>query len=208
MNLSAVLSVIPSGLRDPLLSEYNSIVSHYLEQKWKPSELSEGLFCEIVFTILDGFGKGSYAKKPTKPNDFPSACRSLEQYTNSPRSFRILIPRLLPPLYEVRNNRNVGHVGGDVDPNEMDASLVLYSTTWIMAELVRVLHQLSVSDAQKIVDALIERKTPLVWDSGTVKRVLMPELKRSKEDSWGAAQQAIDRMEFSSKYNHTFAAGS
>jgi hypothetical protein len=181
MHLSAVLAAIPQGLRDPLLAEYNSIVSHYLEAKWKPSELSGGLFCEIVYTILDGYGRNSYAAKPTKPNDFPSACRTLEQHANSPRSFRILIPRALPALYEVRNNRNVGHVGGDVDPNEMDASLVLHTTTWVMAELIRVLHQLYMKDAQAIVDKLIERKTPLVWDSGTVKRVLIPTLKRPKQ---------------------------
>lgn len=181
MNLSTVLSAIPQGLREPLLAEYNSIVSHYLERKWKPSELSGGLFCEIVYTILDGFGRSSYAARPSKPSDFPSACRALEQLGNSPRSFRILIPRALPALYEVRNNRNVGHVGGDVDPNEMDASLVLHTTTWVMAELVRVFHQLSVKDAQAIVDRLVERKTPLVWDSGTVKRVLIPALKRPKQ---------------------------
>ena len=181
MQLSTVLSAIPQGLREPLLAEYNSIVSHYLERKWKPSELSGGLFCEIVYTVLDGYGRNSYPARPSKPNDFPSVCRALEQHANSPRSFRILIPRALPALYEVRNNRNVGHVGGDVDPNEMDASLVLHTTTWVMAELVRVLHQLSVKDAQAIVDKLVERKTPLVWDSGTVKRVLVPTLKRPKQ---------------------------
>jgi hypothetical protein len=57
------------------------------------------------------------------------------------------------------------------------ASLVLNTTTWVMAELIRVYHQLSVTDAQQIVDALIERKTPLVWDSGNIKRILVPNLK-------------------------------
>jgi len=177
MNLSSVLFAIPTGLREPLLAEYNSIVSHYLERKWQPSELSGGLFSEIAYSILDGYGKGSYQSKPSKPKDFVGACRALEQHANSPRSFRILIPRILAGIYEVRNNRNVGHVGGDVDPNEMDASLVLNATTWVMAELIRVLHQLSVKDAQQIVDALVERKTPLVWESGDVKRILVPGLK-------------------------------
>jgi len=43
------------------------------------------------------------------------------------------------------------------------------------------LHQLSVKDAQKIVDLLIERKTPLVWESGNVKRILAPKLKRTDQ---------------------------
>jgi hypothetical protein len=181
MNLSSVLSVIPAGLRDPLLAEYGSILSHYLERKWQPSELSGGLFSEIVYSILDGHGKNAYPSKPSKPKNFVAACTALENHTNAPRSFRILIPRVLVGIYEVRNNRNVGHVGGDVDPNEMDASLVLNSTTWVMAELIRVFHQLSVADAQQIVDKLIERKTPLVWESGNIKRILNPKLKFDKQ---------------------------
>ena len=89
-----------------------------------------------------------------------------------PRSFQILIPRLLPALYEIRNNRGVGHVGGDVDPNYMDASAVLSMANWIMAELVRVYHQLPTDEAQKVTDLLVERRVPLVWQIGQVKRVL------------------------------------
>src|SRR6266851_1018203 len=72
-----------------------------------------------------------------------------------PRSFQILIPRLLPALYEVRNNRGVGHIGGDVDPNHMDATFVISSCNWVMAELVRVYHDLSTNEAQEIVDTLV-----------------------------------------------------
>jgi hypothetical protein len=104
------------------------------------------------------------------------ACRSLEKMTNLPRSFQILIPRLLPALYEIRNNRGVGHVGGDVDPNHMDATAVVAIASWILAELVRVHHGLSITDAGSLVDALVERRVPLVWQVGDMKRVLDPKL--------------------------------
>jgi len=54
---SAALSVIPSGLRDPLLKEYGTIVQNFLEQRWLPSELHGGRFSETVYTILDGHAK-------------------------------------------------------------------------------------------------------------------------------------------------------
>jgi len=172
-----VLATIPSGLRDPLIAEYQDIVRNYMERRWRPSELSGGRFCEIVYTILDGHASGSYAGTPSKPSNFVDACRRLEQNTNVPRSFQILIPRLLPALYEIRNNRNVGHVGGDIDPNHMDSVAVLTTTNWIMAELVRVLHQLpSMDDAQAVVDALAERRIPLIWQDGDIKRVLDPKM--------------------------------
>src|SRR5215831_12151768 len=134
MSAQDALAAIPVGLRQPLLTEYQSIVQNFSEHRWSPSELSGGKFCEIVFTILDGHAKSAYPTKPAKPKNFVQACRQLESHAHVPRSFQILIPRLLPALYEVRNNRGVGHVGGDVDPNHMDATFVLASCSWVMAE--------------------------------------------------------------------------
>jgi hypothetical protein len=179
---SAALSAIPSGLRDPLLTEYQTIVQNWLEQRWLPSELYGGRFSEIVYTILDGHAKGKYAPKPTKPANFADACKKLENNTHIPRSFQILIPRMLPALYEIRNNRNVGHVGGDVDPNHMDSMMVLSMANWIMAELVRVFHGLTITEAQQVVDALAEVRIPVVWSDGSgIKRVLRPELKLNEQ---------------------------
>lgn len=176
---SQALSAIPAGLRDALLKEYETIVQNYLEQRWLPSELSGGRFSEIVYTILDGHAKNKYAAAPYKPANFVDACKKLEhnKLPHVPHSFQILIPRMLPALYDVRNNRNVGHVGGDVDPNHMDAVVVLSNANWIMAELVRVFHGVKVAEAQQVVDTLVEVRIPVVWSDGNVKRVLRPELR-------------------------------
>lgn len=169
-------SGIPEGLRTPLLAEYSQIVSNFLERRWTAAELSGGRFCEIVYTVLDGHARGSYAASPTKPANFLDACRRLENNSGVPRSFQILIPRLLPALYEIRNNRNVGHVGGDVDPDFMDSSAVMSMASWILAELVRVFHAITTEEAQSIVTELSERRLPLVWRSGELRRVLKPDL--------------------------------
>jgi hypothetical protein len=166
------LIALPKSLREELVAEYRSILQQYLERRWSPSELSGGRFSEIVYCIVDGFGKADYPVKATKPPNMVDACRALEKVTTVPRSFQILIPRLLPALYEVRNNRGVGHVGGDVDPNHMDATAVLAMVSWIMGELVRVFHNLSIADAQQLVDSLAEHRIPLVWSSGGRKLVL------------------------------------
>jgi hypothetical protein len=178
---ATALAKIPSGLRDPLLKEYRAITQNFAEHRWSPAELSGGLFCEIVYTIVDGFGSGTYASAPAKPANLLTACRALESRTNVPRSFQILIPRALPTLYEIRNNRGVGHVGGDVDANHMDATLVLSMCNWILAELVRVYHSLPIPAAQQLVDSLAERRIPLVWEQDGLRRVLNPELKLKEQ---------------------------
>lgn len=181
MKSKDALSSLPQGLRVALLDEYQSVVSNYSEHRWSPSELSGGRFCEIVYTILEGFASGNFPLSPSKPRNFVDACRGLEKHSHVPRSFQILIPRLLPALYEVRNNRGVGHVGGDVDPNHMDATFVLSSANWIMCELVRVFHSLPIQEAQEAVDKLSEIRVPLIWEKGDIRRVLNPNLKQKKQ---------------------------
>jgi len=172
VNPNTALSAIPDALRTPLLREFTEIVNNFMEHRWGPAELSGGRFCEIVYTILHGHVHGRYAATPTKPQNFVNACRALETNASVPRSFQILIPRLLLALYEIRNNRNVGHVVSDVDPDFMDSSAVLAMTSWIMAELIRVFHNTTTEEAQRLVDNLAERRIPLVWKSGTIRRVL------------------------------------
>lgn len=170
------LSPIPEGLRRPLIDEFSNIVNNFMERKWLPAELSGGRFCEIVYTIIDGYSSGSYQPSPQKPHNFVDACRRLENNSNIPRSFQILIPRLLPALYEIRNNRNVGHVGGDVDPDHMDSSAVVSISSWILAELIRVFHGVTTEEAQKLVDLIVERRSQIVWKSGDLRRVLKTDL--------------------------------
>lgn len=177
---SKLLAAIPAGLRDPLLETYREIASNFAEHRWEPSELNGGKFCECAYWICHGFITGTYAAKPSKPPNMRDNCRDLEKMSSTgkpgDRSLRILIPRLLPALYEIRNNRGVGHVGGDVDPNLMDATAVYSNASWILAELARVFHNLKTTEAQATVDGLVERKTPLIWSLGTAKRVLDTDL--------------------------------
>src|SRR5262245_66270603 len=110
--------------------------------------------------------KGTFAAAPSKPRDMRTACYAVESLAPTgkvgDRSMRILIPRMLPPLYEIRNNRNVGHVGGEVDPNQMDAVAVYSIASWVMGELVRVFHNVSITEAQEAVDAVSERNMPRI----------------------------------------------
>lgn len=169
-------SVLPTTLRDDLLNAFREIVNNFREHRWEPSELNGGKLCEAAFTIVKGYlDGGQYPARAKKPGQFPTACLDLEkQYQTVPdsRSARILIPRMMIGLYDIRNNRGVGHAGGDVDPNHMDATFVLAGAKWLVAELVRLLHALSTEEATAIVDGLVEREVAWVWSHGDKKRVL------------------------------------
>jgi hypothetical protein len=175
--LTSVFGVLPGTLRDELLQAFGEIVKNFRERRWEPAELNGGKLSEVVYSILKGYADGRYPARAKKPRNMVLACQELEaEAATAPRSIRIQIPRILIALYEIRNNRNVGHVGGDVDPNHMDAVCVLQMSKWIVAELVRVLHNVDTGTATEIVDSLVERETPLIWEVNGRKRVLDPSM--------------------------------
>ncbi len=183
---SKILAGLPATLRDPLLESYKEIARNYTEHRWGPSELDGGKFCEAAYSIVAGNLSGKFPAKPSKPKDMVKDCRALEMLPADAarvgdRSLRILIPRALPVLYEIRNNRGVGHIGGEVDPNFMDATAVYGMASWILAELVRIFHTVSTQEAQTAVDSLVERKHLLVWEVDGVRRVLDPKMPKSDQ---------------------------
>lgn len=169
------LGHLPQGLRDEVISEYGEIVANYRERRWKTTELDAGRFCEIVYTILAAYlDGGSYPNRASKPGDLISACDKLKMTPKEagPDSARVTIPRILIGLYQVRNQRGVAHVGGVVDANHMDATYVLHACQWVMAEMVRMFHDTDVDTATAIVDSLVDRTLPIVWQVGNVRRLL------------------------------------
>jgi hypothetical protein len=110
-----------------------------------------------------------------------------------------------PVLYEVRNNRGVGHVGGDVDPNFLDVTAVFGMASWVLAELVRIFHDVSTELAQAAVDALIERKHPLIWEVGDMHRVLDPKMEKRDQallllhqrSGWVSDEDLLNWVEYS-----------
>lgn len=171
---------LPNGLRKDLIAAFTEIVRNFTERRWEPSELNGGKLCEVAYSVVKGIADGAMPARAAKPRNLVDACNGLGKVSaaQAPRSVRIQIPRMLIALYEIRNNRNVGHVGGDVDPNLMDATCVLQMAKWVVAELIRILHDLEIDEATEIVDTLVERETPLIWKVGDVKRILRADLSR------------------------------
>jgi hypothetical protein len=175
IDATQALGLLPQGLRDELLREYAKITRNFRERRWEAAELDGARFCEIVHTILAGYLDGqSYPNSARKPKDLKAACDALGQTPRSagPDSVRVTIPRILVGLYQVRNNRGVAHIGGDVGANPMDASYVLHATQWVMAELVRIFHDTDTGTAAKVVDALADRTLPIIWEVRETRRLL------------------------------------
>lgn len=175
-SLSVALAAIPDGLKLPLVAQFEEQLSDYRAGRWESVGLKAGKICEIIYSILAGHVGGEYPNAPSKPPNMVSACLALEQASHAQfsRSVRIQMPRVLIALYELRNNRSIGHVGSDVDPNHMDAEFFIRTTKWLVAELVRVFGALSPDAANELIEAVTEQIIPAVWEGDGIKRILNP----------------------------------
>ncbi|MCR9088048.1 MAG: hypothetical protein NXH97_15040 [Rhodobacteraceae bacterium] len=174
-NLRSALSAIPPALLGPLIEQFEAALAEYRAGDWEKVGMKAGKFCELAYCICEGHATRSYANAPSKPRNIFDACRALEKHNGTRgRSVCIQIPRVLMSLYELRNNRAIGHVSSEIDPNHMDAEFFLRGMKWVMAEFIRFFSSLAVDDSRDLVEAVTARSLPVVWRSGNTRRVLDP----------------------------------
>ncbi|MEI8283228.1 MAG: hypothetical protein WCG75_12545, partial [Armatimonadota bacterium] len=157
----------------------------YLELKARQSEskhdaagVSAGKLCETVVRLLQHELKKTVTPFGQQILNFAGECESFSQVPKAigNESLRIVIPRALNYLYTLRNKRGIGHAGGDVDANAIDGATITRVSDWIVCELIRIFHTMSLEEADALVSSLSSREVPDIWEVGGKKRVLRNDL--------------------------------
>jgi hypothetical protein len=165
-------------LLDKLLDEYQLVNENYHLGKHRPCSHEAGRFSEIVLRMLQEATTGTYIPLGQQITKFNTEVTNLEKADANkfPQSLRLQIPRTLQVLYDIRNKRDVGHVGGDVDANYTDATLSLFCCNWVMTELIRIYYTSDIDKAQKMVSSIIKIRIPLIQDFNGFLKILNPNL--------------------------------
>jgi hypothetical protein len=176
--LEAALTRVPAKLRTRVIARYETLKREYLNGKYEGCGMAAGRFAEVMIRILQQELTGNHTAFGQQLRPFDQEAAALGQLPKAagPDSLRIIMPRALAFLYTLRNKRGIGHEGGDVDANEIDAATCVRTADWCLSELIRVVHEISLEEAQALLDALAERELPHVWATAGVKRVLDPDL--------------------------------
>ncbi len=163
---AALSPPLPAEIISHLIDEYIEIKQHLAFRRFQPSELNGGRFAECAVRLLQHLHNPPYTPFGTTLGGGAAddIRRRIENNTSLHDSLRLYIPRLLVVLFDVRNRRDVGHVGGDVSPNLSDALFVSHTSDWIMTEILRVYYQCSISAAQEIANGLNETQIPIIAD--------------------------------------------
>lgn len=158
-------------IANKIIDSYREIESNFFLEKWKPSELDAGHFVEAVRRLIEKELLGSYTPFSSKLSNFSDAVLKQYEQNQGHESFRLLIPRVLKSVYNIRNKRGVGHIK-DISPNEMDSTLILYNVKWVLSEIIRLKSNLSIEETQKLIDEIVERKIDIIWKENDFRRIL------------------------------------
>ena len=174
VTLDQALSSLPSALRNRVVKSYTDLKTRALEGQFDAVGVRAGRLAEVLLRVLQHLLDGSYVPFTTQLSNFKGECERIEKLpvASGPEGIRILVPRALCFLYTLRNKRDFGHAGGEVDANEIDASTATRLADWCICELVRVCHNMPIEDTQLFCDAIAERRLPKVWNVLGRKRIL------------------------------------
>jgi hypothetical protein len=161
-----------------LMAAHSEVKRNYYLGGLRLSAVEGGRFCEAAFRILQLVTEGQFT--PLN-RTLPSTDSLLAKFANmdSTRfgdSLRLHIPRSLRLVYDIRNKRDTAHLSDGIDPNLQDATLVVGVVDWVLAELVRIYHDVPPDEAQRLVEETVHRVAPVVQDFGGFLKVLNPKL--------------------------------
>jgi hypothetical protein len=176
--LQDALANVPTDYRNRIINSYLDLKSRHAEGKYDAAGVSAGKLCETVIRLLQHELKKGVTPFGQQITNFAGECDSFAQVpkTVANESLRIVIPRALSYLYTLRNKRGIGHAGGDVDANAIDGATITRVGDWIVCELIRIFHSMSLEDADALVASLSSREIPDIWEVGGKKRVLRDDL--------------------------------
>ncbi len=163
---SSVASILSSKFAAPcvarVIEHYEGAVRAYRVSQPGDSLESSGKFSEAVLRTLHHLTTGDIVDRV----DVGAEIDRLERLPRDlhDESIRLLIPRALRVLYQVACNRGARHDRVGFDPNQMDATLGVALSSWVLAELVRIALPgvLEPTAAHALVAGIVEPHAPIL----------------------------------------------
>ena len=159
-----LLPVFPKKHVEGLLRHFEGMTQDFQRGEWEDCIAKAGKFVEAVLKALTVTAGQTLPKgKEFKADKAINILGGLP-VGSVDDTVRLTIPRSSRFVYEISSNRGGRHDPDEINPNEMDAIVVVGNCSWILAEMIRYAQRGAVdTDAAKnIVDSLVTRKYPLI----------------------------------------------
>lgn len=167
----ALVSSLPADLVRRLLDNYENSKKHFRAGRVEEGLGTAGRFAEVVFSILHYRATGE-VELGVEATDL---YRELEKHTELSESERVHIYRAARDIYALRSRRSSAHES-DIDPTTFDGQYVSVTTSWILAELIRIFHTDDESYIKSLIAGVIRTEMPLIEEIDGYPVVLDAEL--------------------------------
>src|ERR1035437_6988498 len=174
---SQLAASLPPKLVDELLEAHAETKRNLYLGGLRLSAVEGGGFCEAAFRLLEQITQGTFTPIGTQLNS-EGTIQKLEKLPKGSHSdaVRIHIPRALRLVYDIRNKRDAAHLADGIDPNLQDATMVTAVLDWVLAEFIRLYHNVTADEAQQLVRQIVTRLSPVIQDFNGFPKVLKPNL--------------------------------
>lgn len=157
-------SVFPKKHVAAMLRHFERMSDDFQRGEWEDCLAKGGKFIEAALKALYvRAGKVVPTGKAFKADSIINSLAGLP-VGSVDDTIRLTIPRACRFVYEVASNRGGRHDPAEIDPNEMDATVVVSVCSWIVAEMIRHAQHGAVdsSAVKEVVDSLVRKKYPLI----------------------------------------------
>lgn len=143
-----------------LAKHYHAMMIEFQQGAWEQAIGKAGKFDEAVLKALwVHTGKTVPAGRAFKAGAMIDGLPNAGAFDDS---VKLTIPRAIRFTYDIASNRGARH-DSEIDPNEMDAQVVVNVASWILAEMIRYAQKAVVDPAEvkALIDGLVEKKYPI-----------------------------------------------
>ena len=161
-----LIPAFPAKHINAALSHFTNAVNDFGQGDWEQSIAKSGKFVEaIVKALATHCGVPFESGRKFKADAVMNGLGQLT-YGSFDDSLRLLIPRACRVVYDIASNRGARHDPDEINPNSMDANIVMPVCAWILAEAIRYAQKgvVDPSQAKDLVESLVEKKYPVVED--------------------------------------------
>ncbi len=166
-------AVYSAELIDSLLDSYYNSLKEYKKENWQYFGNEIGQFIEVARRMIEFQLTSCFTPLENKLSNFNE--RVLIDWENKSSNYieeyRIIIPRCLYSMYCMRNKRGMIHKN-HIDPNKMDATVLLGNEKWVLAEFFRLVSSYTFDETEEIINSIICKETSMIWDTGNMLRVM------------------------------------
>lgn len=147
-----------------MLRHFERATEDFQRGEWEDSIAKGGKFIEAALKALYvSAGQTLPGGRAFKVDSVINGLAGLAQ-GSADDTVRLTIPRACRFVYEISSNRGGRHDPDQIDPNEMDANVVVMTCSWVLAEMIRHAQHGAVDSvaAKNMVDSLVKRRYPLI----------------------------------------------